>query len=111
MTKTPAFKWTQIDQLKRSKSKYAFPKYSLLFSDTLAQNYEPVVYSHECLSGPPEAAYYRILAKEMTKELCIQYFFFWKYQHCYMVSHRDDYEPIFVFLKDNETKWGQMWIS
>jgi hypothetical protein len=104
MTTTPAFKWTQIDQLKRSKSKYTFPKYSLLFSESLAQRYEPVVYSHECLSGPPEAAYYRILAKETTKELCIQYFFFWRYQNCYMISHRYDYEPIFVFVKDNETK-------
>jgi hypothetical protein len=36
--------------------------------------------------------------------LCIQYFFFWRYQHCYMISHRYDYEPIFIFLKDKEAK-------
>jgi hypothetical protein len=104
MTTKLSFQWTQVDRLKKSKSKYAFPKYSLLFSETLAKGYEPLIYSHECLSGPPEAAYYRILAKETTKELCIQYFFFWRYQHCYMISHRYDYEPIFVFLKDKEAK-------
>jgi hypothetical protein len=43
---TPTFKWTQIDQLKKSKSKYALPRYDLLFSETLAKSYEPVVYSH-----------------------------------------------------------------
>jgi hypothetical protein len=100
----PAFKWTQVDQLKKSKSKYALPKYSLSYSETLAKSYEPLVYSHECLSGPPEAVYYRILAKETTRELCIQYFLFWRYQHCYMASHKYDYEPIFVFLKDKEAK-------
>ena len=101
---TPTFKWTQVDQLKKSKSKYVLPRYDLLFSETLAKSYEPVVYSHECLSGPSEALYYRILAKQVTKELCIQYFFFWRYQRCYMASHRYDYEPVFVFLKDNEAK-------
>ena len=75
MTTKPSFQWKQVDQLKKSKSKYAFPKYSLFFSETLAKSYEPVIYSHECLSGPPEAAYYRILAKETTKELCIPVFF------------------------------------
>jgi hypothetical protein len=101
---TSTFQWRQIEELKKSKSKYAFPKYSLLFSETIAKNYEPIIYSHECLSGSPKAVYYRILAKEKTKELCIQYFFFWKYQHCYMISHRYDYEPIFVFLKDKGAK-------
>jgi hypothetical protein len=104
MTTKLSLQWKQVDQLNKSKSKYVFPKYILLFSETLAKRYEPMIYSHECLSGPPEAAYYRILAKETTKELCIQYFFFWRYQHCYMISHRYDYEPIFVFLKDKEAK-------
>jgi hypothetical protein len=74
---TTRFRWAQVKELKKSNSKYAFPKHELLFSETLAKSYEPMIYSHECLSGPPEAVYYRILAKETTKELCIQYFFFW----------------------------------
>jgi hypothetical protein len=96
------FQWAQVDELEKSKSKYAFPKYDLLFLENLAKRYEPMIYSHECLSGPPEAVYYRILAKETTKELCIQYFFFWRYQSCYMASHRYDYEPIFIFIRDTE---------
>lgn len=90
--------------LETAKSTYVIPKYSVLFSDKLAERYKPIIYSHECLSGPPEAVYYRILLKETTKELCLQYFFFWRYQDCYMVSHKYDYEPIFVFLRDKETK-------
>ena len=31
-------------------------------------------------------------------------FFFWRYQQCHMASHRYDYEPIFVYLKDKDTK-------
>ena len=72
----PAFKWIQVDQLKKSKSKYALPKYSLIFSETLAKSYEPVVYSHECLSGPPEAVYYRILAKKQQKSCVFNIFSF-----------------------------------
>ena len=97
------FRWTRVEKLEKSRSKYALPKYSLLFSDDLAKKYVPIIYSHECLSGPPEAVYYRILSKITTKELCLQYFFFWRYQHCYMVSHRYDHEPVFIFLRDKET--------
>ena len=93
-----------IRQLEKLKSKYAIPKYYLVFLDTLAKKYEPIIYSHECLSGSPEGLYYRILLKETTKELCLQYFYFWNNQSCYMISHKYDYEPIFIFLKDKETK-------
>jgi hypothetical protein len=62
--------------LKRLSNKYTFPQYTILFSDNIAKHYQPIVYSHECLSGPPEAVYYGILSKEETKELCIQYFSF-----------------------------------
>jgi hypothetical protein len=100
-----ALKWTNIYHLKRLSSKYTFPQYTVLFSENIAKCYQPIVYSYECLSGPPEAVYYRILAKEETKEeLCIQCFFFWRYQHCHMASHRYDYEPIFVYLKDKGVK-------
>src|SRR5262245_37191776 len=97
-----AFLWEQVGELEKLRSKYALPRHSSLFSDKLAKEYEPILYSHECLSGPPEAVYYRILSKETTKELCLQYFFFWRYQHCYMISHRYDYEPVFIFLRDRE---------
>ena len=101
-----AIRGTNIHHLKRTlSSKYAIPQYTVLFSENIAKRYRPIVYSHECLSGPPEAVYYRILSKEEeTKELCVQYFFFWKYQYCHMTSHKYDYEPIFVYLKDKETK-------
>jgi hypothetical protein len=62
----------------------------------------PIIYSHECSSGPPEAAYYRVVADKEANDLCIQYFFFWKYQHCFMVPHKYDYEPIFLYLKRTE---------
>ena len=65
-------RWTQVSQLKKSKSKYAFPKYDLLFSETLAKGYGPIVYSHECLSGPPEAVYHRILAKEANSPISVK---------------------------------------
>ena len=94
-----------ISNLKTSKnlenvaSKYALPKYAVFFSDKLAQRYKPTIYAHECLSGPPEAAYYRIVANKQTNELCIQYFYYWVYQHCIGSSHRYDYEPVFLYLK------------
>jgi hypothetical protein len=62
---------------KRLSSKYAFTRYTVLFSDNIAKRYQPIVYSHKCLSRTPEAVYYTILSKEEeTKELCIQYFSF-----------------------------------
>ena len=96
--------WTTTYHLEGAKSEYVFPKYKVLFSEKLAARYKPTVYSHECLSGPPEAVYYRIIAKEQTKELCIQYFFYWAYQHCMGSSHRYDYEPIFIYLRETEDK-------
>jgi hypothetical protein len=88
--------------LEIAKSKYVLPKYSLLFSDKLAERYKPIVYSHESLSGPPKAIYYRIVARNQTNELCIEYFFYWVYQYCIGSSHRYDYEPIFVYLRKAE---------
>jgi hypothetical protein len=83
---------------------YVLPKYRVYFDDELAKTHKPMIYSHECLSGDPTAVYYRIISKVKedndvdTKELCIQYFFYWDCQHCMMASHRYDYEPIFIYL-------------
>jgi hypothetical protein len=82
-------------------SAYVLPRYRVFFDDGLAARYKPTVYSHECLSGDPEGIYYRIIAKGgHEEEVCIEYFFYWAYQHCMMASHRYDYEPIFVYLKN-----------
>jgi hypothetical protein len=82
---------------------YVLPRYRVYFDDVMATKYKPIVYSHECLSGDPEAVYYRIVAKDDTREICIQYFFYWAYQNCMMASHRYDYEPIFVYFKEGST--------
>lgn len=82
---------------------YTLPKYRVHFDDAKAAEYKPIVYSHECLSGDPEAIYYRIVAKDDTGEICIQYYFDWDYQYCMMASHRYDYEPIVVFLRGGGT--------
>ena len=81
------------------KSLYALPAYKVYFDEELANKYKPIVYSHECLSGDPEGLYYRIVKKPDREELCIQYYFYWLYQKC-MVPHRYDYEPIFIYLKN-----------
>jgi hypothetical protein len=73
------------------------------FDDELATKYRPIVYSHECLSGDPEAAYYRIVSDGDRGKICIQYFFYWAYQSCMMASHRYDYEPIFIYLKEGSS--------
>lgn len=88
--------------LKPAKSKYVLSKYRVFFSEKFAERFKPTIFSHECLSGPPKAVYYRIVVKEQTSELCIQYFFYWSYQYCIGSSHRYDYEPIFIYLKDGE---------
>jgi hypothetical protein len=82
---------------------YVLPQYRVHFDEELATKYKPIVYSHECLSDDPEAIYYRIVAKDDTREICIQYFFYWAYQSCMMASHRYDYEPIFIYLKEGST--------
>ena len=38
----------------------------------MAKGYGPIVYSHECLSGPPEAVYHRILAKEANSPISVK---------------------------------------
>ena len=92
-------KRTNMNGLQIAESSYILPKFTLFFSDKLAGCYEPIIYSHKCLSGPPEAVYYRIVSKAKTNNLCLQYFFYWTFQHCHGASHRYDYEPIFVYLK------------
>ena len=91
-----------VQSLENAPSKYALPKYTVFFSEKLAERYKPTIYSHECLSGPPEAAYYRIVASEQTNELCIEYFYYWVYQYCIGSSHRYDYEPVFVYIRPAE---------
>lgn len=83
------------------KSLYVLPDYEVYFDDKIANKYKPIVYSHECLSGAPEGLYYRIVKKIKKEEFCIQYFFYWLYQKC-MVPHRYDYEPVFVYIKNEE---------
>jgi hypothetical protein len=65
--------------------------------------YLPIVYSGVCMSGDPEAVYYRILQKVEKNEYCIQYFYYWKYQNCWPESHNYDYEPIFIYLKSDDS--------
>lgn len=92
------------------RTKYALKEYKMFFSTKLARQYEPIIYSGECMSGDPDAVYYRILQREGRKdegphkeiELCIQYFYFWQYQSCMMTSHGYDYEPIFIYLKKSD---------
>lgn len=84
-------------------STYVLPNYRVYFNDALAIKYKPIIYSHECLSGDPKAIYYRVISKDDTKEVCIQYFFYWAYQHCMMASHTYDYEPIFIYLKEDKS--------
>jgi hypothetical protein len=84
--------------LKAHKTKYALEGYKALFSANLARQYEPIVYSGDCMSGDPEALYYRILHNSKKNEYCIQYFYYWKHQNCMMASHGYDYEPIFIYL-------------
>src|SRR5437867_4066631 len=86
--------------LKEKRSMYVLENYKVFFSDELARKYEPIVYSGECLSGDPEAVYYRIIKNE-KQEFCIQYFYYWLYQECMMASHGYDYEPIFIYLESN----------
>jgi hypothetical protein len=88
--------------LKKHKTKYALQGYKVFFSDKLAHRYEPIVYSSECMSGDPEALYYRILQNREKNEFCIQYFYYWQYQNCMMTSHGYDYEPIFIYLKSSD---------
>lgn len=91
-----------------TETKYALDGYKVSFSAKLARQYEPIIYSSECMSGDPEAVYYRILQNQdgdddsKEGDLCIQYFYYWKYQQCMMTSHGYDYEPIFIYLKKSE---------
>jgi hypothetical protein len=89
--------------LKAHKTKYALEKYKVFYSAELARQYEPIVYASECMSGDPEALYYRILQNHKKNEFCIQYFYYWEYQNCMMASHGYDYEPIFIYLKSNSS--------
>jgi hypothetical protein len=97
-----------LNSKKSNKTKYGLEGYKVFFSAKLARKYEPIVYAGECMSGDPEAIYYRILQKDNDNdgddksELCIQYFYYWRYQNCMMTSHDYDYEPIFIYLKSDD---------
>lgn len=96
--------WLDTLGLKEDKTKHALEAYKIFFSVKLARQYEPIAYSGECMSGDPEALYYRILQNDDGKsEFCIQYFYYWEYQNCMMTSHGYDYEPIFIYLKSNNS--------
>ena len=47
---------------------------------------------------------YQQLVKKKGMSIEQVVFFFWRYQQYHMASHRYDYEPIFVYLKDKDTK-------
>jgi hypothetical protein len=88
-----------------SKSKYKLENYDSYYSDSLAYSYRPIIYSNQCLSGPPKAVYYRILGMNGSiDEVCIQYMYYWDEQICIFSSHRYDYEPIFIFVKQNQER-------
>jgi hypothetical protein len=88
--------------LEEHESKYTLDGYKVFFSAKLARQYEPIVYAGVCMSGDPEAVYYRILQNDKKSEFCIQYFYYWKYQSCWPESHNYDYEPIFIYLKPED---------
>jgi hypothetical protein len=74
---------------------------------SFANMFKPIVFLGQCLSGSPEGVYYRILANRPTgssKIFCTQYFYYWDEQFCFFASHRYDYEPIFVYVRQNEIK-------
>jgi hypothetical protein len=73
----------------------------------LANLFKPIVFLGQCFSGSPEGVYYRIVGKSSTdssKIFCIQYFYYWDEQFCLFASHRYDYEPIFVYVRQDEIK-------
>lgn len=96
---------TRTSHLKVRNDKFVFRDYKISFSHEIASRYEPIIYSDKCESGPPKALYYRIITNNETKGLCIQYFFYWEHQNClsFMASHNYDYEPIFIYLRKNES--------
>jgi hypothetical protein len=93
--------WFGSFRLDEKRSTYVRRNYKVFFSNRFARKYEPIIYSGVCMSGDPEALYYRIVNND-KQEFCIQYFYYWMSQHCGLASHTYDYEPIFVYLnKDN----------
>ena len=94
----------------------------MLFLDTRC-SFQPNLFGNmslsftrsECMSGDPEALYYRILQRREDKgnkiELCIQHLRYWQYQHCMMTSHGYDYEPIFIYLKKSDDLNPQLIIN
>jgi hypothetical protein len=92
--------WTVSYKKEEKLSTYVLGNYRVFFSNRLARKYEPIVYSGLCISGDPEAVYYRIVNND-KQEFCIQYFYYWAYQRCAFSSHGFDYEPIFVYLRND----------
>ena len=57
-------------RMEEKQSKYVPRNYKVFFSNKLASKHEPIVYSGACISGDPEAVYYRIVNKD-KQEFCI----------------------------------------
>src|SRR5688500_9502256 len=94
--------WIVSYRMEEKPSTYVLRNYKVFFSNRLARKYEPIVYSGLCISGDPEAVYYRIV-KNDKQEFCIQYFYYWEYQRCILSSHGYDYEPIFVYFRNDSS--------
>jgi hypothetical protein len=92
-------------QSKGGNTKFVFHEYGVSFSAKFANRYRPIIYSNKCESGPPKAVYYRIVTNHETKDSCIQYFYYWERQNCldFMASHRYDYEPLFIYIRKNDS--------
>ena len=90
-------------RLRPQSSQFIVPSLRVLFSDSLASRYKPVIYGGDYSDPPPQGIYYRIVQSISKKEYCIQYYLYWLEQDCFdflpIADHQYDYEPIFVFLK------------
>ncbi len=86
---------------KKEDSQYVIRNYTVYFSSKLADLYKPILYPY-LFDDAPLALYYRIVGNNLG-EYCIEYFYYWKDQNCTLplLSHKYDYEAIFVYLTEN----------
>ncbi|MFX1485660.1 MAG: HEAT repeat domain-containing protein [Promethearchaeota archaeon] len=76
--------------------------YEVYFDDRFARKHLPLIHSN--LEGDEanlEAVYYRIVKDARNNRMCIQYIYYWDFQHVPFLPwlcHSFDYEPIFCFL-------------
>ncbi len=84
---------------------------TLFSADQIAHLYEPLLYldllwADKC----PDAVYYRVIkGKDYSypggfDAYLIQYVVYWGDQNCFPFSHKYDYEPIFIWVKNIEEK-------